>query len=237
MTTKSITKPQPDLPNPQLIILYGPPGSGKGTQASILRDEYGYEFLDFGASFREFVKNNEDSASTDYQRARRVESDLLAGKAILSKDFFYILKHKIQTLIDSKKQFIIDKPGSLEVEAQWLSDLIIENNISSLFIHLELNLDIALQRITKRWYIPSSKNPFMTFNDAFKQRINNEQPYQRPEDEDPEISKKRITNLYGLNQKILDIYSNKGFVINNINADQPILAVSNLIQGIISNSR
>jgi adenylate kinase len=234
MTTKSITKPQLNQPNPQLIILYGPPGSGKGTQASILRDEFGYEFLDFGASFREFVKNNENQSSPDYLRSRRVESDLLAGKAILSEDFFYILKHKIQSLIDSKKQFIIDKPGSLEVEPQWLSDLILENKISSEFIHLELDLDLALQRITRRWYLPSSKNPFMTYQDALKQSINNEEPYQRPEDEDPEISKKRITNLYGLNQKILDIYSNKGFKINNINADQPIPTIRNLIQEIIS---
>ncbi|MGL4758266.1 MAG: nucleoside monophosphate kinase [Patescibacteria group bacterium] len=207
---------------PQLIILYGPPGSGKGTQANLLKDKFGYDFLDFGQSFRDFVKTNHNTTNNESKRAERVNNALLKGEPILTEDFFYILKSKILLLIKQKKQFIIDKPGSLKEEAKWLSQLIKENNISCVFIHYEVPKSIALERIMKRWYLPNNPSPFSSKEEASKYAQSNELPFQRKEDESYDLSSKRIDNMYNQHAEIMQIYSKDGIKINNIAASQTI---------------
>lgn len=38
------------------LVLFGPPGAGKGTQASILKDKYGLIHISTGDVFRENIK-------------------------------------------------------------------------------------------------------------------------------------------------------------------------------------
>lgn len=213
-----------EAPNvlPQLIILYGPPGSGKGTQANLLKTNLGYEFLDFGQSFRDFVKLNINENNSEQKRAKRVNEALIGGFPILTEDFFYILKDKILLLINSKKKFIIDKPGSLIEEATWLEQLIKEYNIPSKFIHLTLPIKDALNRITHRWYIPNNPNPFPSYSDALHHVSNGLKPFQRSDDESESISTKRIENIYGKFNDILNIYKNGGMVINDLPANDSI---------------
>jgi adenylate kinase len=209
----------------QIIILYGPPGSGKGTQAKLLQDKYGYVFLDFGQNFRDFVKENLLSTSLDYQRANRVKSDLEAGRAILTEDFYYILKNKIESLLESKTPFIIDKPGSLEAEAKWLSRLLKSKKVSTKFFHIQTDLSGSLQRIAHRYYLPSSKNPYPSYEVALLDAKNNEKPFQRKEDESQAITKTRIENLYGQHDIILDIYRKEGYEIVELDGNLEITEV------------
>lgn len=228
---------------PQLIILYGPPGSGKGTQANILSKEFGYTFVDFGQSFRNFVKENlnkEIQNSLDHglsnvnptldQRALRVKQMLETGQAILTEDFYFIIESKINEYIDSKTLFIIDKPGSLNDEAQWLSSLVINKSVSNIFINLVVPMSVSVDRISHRFYIPSSSEPFLSYQQAMENSKAGEIPYQRPEDENRDITLKRIDNLYGHSDEILLIYKSKGIKVINIDATGSIEEVNLLIK-------
>lgn len=42
----------------EIIILFGPPGSGKGTQAEILKEKYNLIHISTGELFREHMRNN-----------------------------------------------------------------------------------------------------------------------------------------------------------------------------------
>jgi adenylate kinase len=218
---------------PQLIILYGPPGSGKGTQAKILEQELGYTFLDFGQCFRDFAKVNYELTNPDKKRAIRVNELLVSGKPILTEDFFYILKDKIEYNIRNNIKFIIDKPGSLIEEAKWFNMIIKKNKIETLFIHLTLDNAEALDRITHRWYLPSNPTPYPSKEDAIKNAINNEEPYQRKEDQSDTISSQRIINMYSQHEVIINEYKKNGIPIHNINADQSIENVKKDIQNLL----
>jgi adenylate kinase len=222
-----------DLVQPQLIILYGPPGSGKGTQAKMLQEEYGYEFLDFGQSFRNFVKISNQLTPQDQVRANRVNIALSTGKAILTEDFFYILLDKIEYFIKNKINFVIDKPGSLIEEAKWFNNIIVKNKITTIFIHLVLVESKALDRITHRWYINSSQTPFKSYNEALKSAVAGELPYQRQDDQSVDVSSQRIRNLYGQHNEIINEYIRHGIKIHNIDADATMTVVSNRIKKLL----
>ncbi len=211
---------------PQLIILYGPPGSGKGTQANMLKDKLKYEFLDFGQSFRDFVKYNLNQNNFNSARAARVNDDLISGKPILTEDFFYILQDKILYNIKNNINFVIDKPGSLTEEAKWFVNIINDNKIKTKFFHLILDHDKALERITGRWYLPNNNLPFPSYQEALKHAQSDQLPYQRSDDESVPISTTRIKNMYGHHNDILDIYSQGGLIINDIIANRTVQEVS-----------
>ena len=212
---------------PQLIILYGAPGSGKGTQASYLVKNHSYIFLDFGQTFREFAKLDND-------RSKRVKESLEGGKAILTEDFMYILKDKIEYNLKNNINFVIDKPGSLREEAEWLSDLIVELKISTLFLHLKIDYNQAVERILNRWYLPSSSYPYSSYQEAYENKTLEEEPYQRKEDQDQEITRIRIDNMYKHNQDIIDIYQKKGIVVSNIEAGGNVEGVKKEIDKVLA---
>jgi adenylate kinase len=214
-----------NIKKPQMVILYGPPGSGKGTQAKLLQEKFGYEFLDFGQSFRNFAKENIQEDNPNYLRAKRVNEAFESGLPILTEDFFYIVQEKIENYIKEKKSFIIDKPGSLIEEAKWFNQVIKKFNISNIFIHLNLAKDISLQRISNRWYLPSNPIPYTSYQNALENAIFNEKPYRRVEDESQDVSSKRIDNLYGQHDVILAEYEQNGIKINNINANDEIINI------------
>ncbi len=218
---------------PQLIILYGPPGSGKGTQAKILEQVLGYTFLDFGQCFRDFAAIDYSPTHIDYKRACRVKELLITGKPILTEDFFYILKDKIEYYINENINFIIDKPGSLIEEAKWFCSIIKQYNIKPLFIHLTLDNLQALERITHRWYLPSNPTPFISKQAATEHATKNEIPYQRPEDQSSTISARRISNMYSDHQHILNEYIKNNITINSIKADGTIEEVTKAIHNLL----
>lgn len=226
---------------PKLIILYGPPGSGKGTQANLLSDDFSVEFLDAGHSFREFVSYFEERPeSFDYKRALRVKDYLLRGVPILTEDFLYIIKQKVENkCVIAKETLIMDKPGgSLIPEAKWMNELIIENKIDTCFFHLLLPLEIGIERATSRWYVPGSKESYLDYDEAKNICSEGENPIQREDDLNTELIKSRYEKLYGQNhQQILDIFKDNKFTrVFDIDSTRSIVQVhKNIINILIEN--
>jgi len=91
---------------PNLIIL-GPQGSGKGTQAQLLAKNFGYQIIASGELIRDRIKKGD-------KLAKELESITNQGKLVDDKVLFNLIENKLSK-IDLKKPVIFDgSPRNIE---------------------------------------------------------------------------------------------------------------------------
>jgi adenylate kinase family enzyme len=183
---------------PKIIIIYGPPLAGKGTQGAylskILPD---YFHLDFGTQLRKFVLAYTHSTNEKYSEiADRLKKRMDDGEAVLTDDLRFVVEDTITETINSGKNLLIEGPGRLKEEADWISNFIGSKKLSVVIFHLHIGLEEVLRRAQKRWYVEGNNLPFVGYADAKKTCIEGQKPYQRIEDTDPALNIKRYESLY-----------------------------------------
>lgn len=193
-----------------VVLFYGPPGSGKGTQVAILADKTGFDILDAGHTFREFVKNYPENPV-----AKRMQHRMEQGKPIYTEDYFYILQSTIHNQLKTGKPIIFDKPGgSLLEEAEWFNNLILIGKIKTVLFHLPISLEESLRRIANRWFVEGEQLGYPTKQEALS-RVGGDtsRVFQRGDDALVETITKRYNFLYKDNfEAILNILKQNPYI-------------------------
>ena len=78
------------------VILYGPPGSGKGTQARLLADKFGFFHLDSGDFLRKLIYDPKNKKNKIIQRERKLNE---AGKLQTPSFVLGVTSKRIKELI------------------------------------------------------------------------------------------------------------------------------------------
>ena len=184
------------------LILFGPPGAGKGTQAEILINKYNIVQISTGDMLREEVKLGTELGKT--AKSIMDTGDLVSDKIIISMIEKRILKP------DCKNGFILDGfPRTLKQAID------LDNILNKLDIHIdkviEINVDedFLLKRITKR---------------ALESKITRD-------DDNSEILKNRIVVYKKDTLPVLEYYKNLN-KLHSIDGMQNIEDVSKDIQKI-----
>jgi adenylate kinase len=125
------------------IILLGPPGSGKGTQAQRLVQRYGIVQLSTGEMLRAAV-----AAGTPVGLKAK---DIMASGALVPDDIVIgIISDRIDQP-DAKNGFILDGFPRTEPQAEALDDLLKRKNMRlDAVIELRVNESVLLQRVETR---------------------------------------------------------------------------------------
>ncbi len=121
------------------ILLMGPPGAGKGTQAAKLVEEYKIPHISTGDMFRAAVKNQTElgkKAKACMDQGRLVPDDVTIGivRERLSQD-------------DCKKGFILDGFPRTVDQAQALDKIVIELGLK---LNCALNINVPSQDLIER---------------------------------------------------------------------------------------
>ena len=125
------------------IILLGPPGAGKGTEAKMLAEKYGAEHISTGDIFRELIK---EESPLGLEIKKYVES----GELIPDKIVVEVVTGKIRD-IDLNKGFILDGFPRTINQAQMLDFTLEKLRIRiDKVIYFDTSLDVVLQRLTNR---------------------------------------------------------------------------------------
>lgn len=199
---------------PKVIIFYGPPASGKGTQAALLAPYLpGYRHLDFGSALREFVSdclgNYFDEAEIDqtllenpnFVIAKRIKDAMKACVPVETDDLRFVVESFITEAVDKGHGLIIEGPGRKREEAVWLSEFFNQKQLSVAIFHLHLSLSETVKRSVNRHYVEGLEQPFKSYQEAKAMCKEGQEPYRRPEDLDSHRISQRYELLY------MDIYA------------------------------
>lgn len=128
---------------PMRIILFGPPGSGKGTQAKLLTDKFQIPHISTGDLLREAVRNKT-------QLGLKAKEYLDVG-ALVSDDVMIGLIREVLTSNRAREGFILDGFPRTIAQAGALDRLFEELGISlDRVISLRVEHDEVIRRLTQR---------------------------------------------------------------------------------------
>ncbi len=126
------------------IIFFGPPGSGKGTQAKLISNEFKLFHLSTGDILRDKLKD-EDEISI--QLKKTISSGNLVSDNILNQ----IIGKKL-TSNDCANGFILDGYPRTMAQLEFLLSFLIKNNLSIDFIFdFKIEFKFAEERILQRF--------------------------------------------------------------------------------------
>ncbi len=175
------------------LILLGPPGAGKGTQAKLLVDAYDIPQLSTGDMLREAVAN-------ETEVGKKAKEVMDAGKLVSDDIINAIISDRISQA-DCTKGFILDGfPRTLE-QADALYSMLEEKGLKiDAVVSLEVDDDALVERIAGRY---TCANCGEGYHDSFKKpreegvcdRCGGTE-FKRRKDDNPETLKTRLFAYY-----------------------------------------
>ncbi|KAH8677692.1 adenylate kinase-domain-containing protein [Xylariales sp. PMI_506] len=198
------------------MILIGPPGAGKGTQAPKIKEKFSCCHLATGDMLRSQIANKTALG----KEAKKIMD---AGGLVSDDIVIGMIKEELENNKECKGGFILDGFPRTIPQAEAL-DKMLEEKQAKLQHAVELQIDDALlvARITGRLVHPASGRSYhATFNppkEHMKDDITGEPLIQRSDD-NAEALKKRLATYHAQTAPVVGYYKNTG-IWKSIDASQ-----------------
>lgn len=210
----------------KIIAIYGPPGSGKGTQAKLLEANFNFYHFDTGKYIEQLIRDPENLKNKIIQRERKkFESGELCTPSWILK----IIAKKIKKM--GKADFSIVLSGSPRTIFEAFGDSKNTGLIKTLekiyrkkiyFVHLNVAAETSIYRNSNRTICSLCSAPILY--KKTKESVNCpfcDSPVRRRKLDKPEIIKVRLEEYRGRTKPILERLKKMGYKINYVNAEPP----------------
>jgi adenylate kinase len=128
------------------VILFGPPGSGKGTQAKLLEERLGIPHISTGDMLREHIQARDSLGAA-------VQALMEAGKLVPDNLVNRLVEERLSRP-ESSRGFLLDGyPRTLE-QAGNLARMLESRGMSQVVIHLKVDYNKVISRLSGRRQCP-----------------------------------------------------------------------------------
>lgn len=190
------------------LILLGPPGAGKGTQAKLIVDKYSIPQLSTGDMLREAVANGTEVG-------KKAKAVMDAGNLVSAEIVNAIVSERLDH-DDCKNGFILDGfPRTLE-QAEALSSMLSEKKLGlDKVVELKVDDEALVERVSGRY---TCGNCGEGYHDTFKKpakdgvcdRCGQTDQFKRRPDDNAEVMRTRLLAYYKETSPLLGYYYAKG---------------------------
>ena len=191
------------------LILFGPPGCGKGTQAGLLCREFGIAHLSTGDMLRSAV-----SAGTD--TGRRAQEIMEAGALVPDDVVVGIISDRFDQQ-DCGKGFVLDGFPRTVAQAKSLDQLLVAKEFElDRVIEIKVADELLIERISGRF---SCSKCGAGYHDRFRQpkRVNicdtcGGTGFTRRKDDNEATVRQRLDSYHAQTKPLLPYYSRRGLL-------------------------
>lgn len=197
----------PDVPESIRMVLIGPPGAGKGTQAPNLKDKFCACHLATGDMLRAQV-----TAKTDLGvQAKKIMDQ---GGLVSDEIMVNMIKSELENNKECSNGFILDGFPRTIPQAEKL-DSMLKDRKTPLQKAVELKIEdqLLVDRITGRLVHPASGRSYHKLFNPPKKEMTDDQtgePLVQRSDDNEEALKKRLGTYHKQTEPIVDYYKKSG---------------------------
>ena len=190
------------------IVMLGPPGAGKGTQAEILAQKLGLVHVSSGDLFRENLSNQTELG-------KLAQTYMTKGELVPDDVTIAMVKERLSRP-DCAKGAVLDGFHRTPAQAEALNKILAEMNAKVDLVPLiSVPNDVLVERLSGRWMSKSGRVYHALYNPPkvkWVDDIDGTPLYQR-EDDKPETVQRRIDVYYEQTAPLIDYYRQAGLLV------------------------
>jgi len=217
----------------KVIVLFGAPGAGKGTQAELLSDKLSLYYFETSKILeQEFNNPSEEVVEIDGEKFEVAnEKQLwLEGKLCSPPFVTYLVKKKIKELADQGENLILAGSPRTVYEGESVIPLLIElygkENIK--FVLINISPEATMHRNSNRKICELMRHPIL-FNEETKDLticpLDGSKLIRREGLDDPETIKTRLEEYANRTYPVVEIFKKNDIVVKEINGEQSVADV------------
>ena len=201
------------------IVMLGPPGAGKGTQAKKLAQELGLVHVSTGDLFRENLKN-------ETELGKLAQTYMNAGELVPDDVTVRMVEDRFSRP-DCAKGAVLDGFPRTPAQAQALDELLKKfDNQVKVVPYIKVPDDVLVERLSGRWMSQSGRVYHEKYNPPKVKWIDDVDgsPLYQREDDKPETVRHRIEVYNEQTAPLINYYQDKG-LLAEIDGTQAIESV------------
>jgi adenylate kinase len=215
---------------PVALILLGSPGSGKGTQAKLLRETLGVPHISTGDMLREHIEAQDELG-------RAVWALMKAGRLVPDEQVNRLVEERLARP-DCRAGFVLDGYPRTCPQAQYLGGWLAERELETVVIHLVVDYNRIVARLTGRRQCPACGTLYNLATNARAAsgicQLDGARLILR-EDDREEVIRRRLEAYEQETRPLLQFYAKNSGRLYEVNgSDGPPEVIAGRIRGLIA---
>ena len=210
-----------------VLLLFGPPGSGKGTQSGRISNWLGIPAISTGDMLREEIK-----AGSALGNAAK---SIMASGGLVGDDLVNRMLARRVSAPDTAHGFLLDGYPRTVEQAEYLDGLLADRRLSSpIVLHLDVPMDALVGRLTSRRQCPQCKRIYNLLHQPPRTPgicDDDGTPLITRKDDSEEVVTERIRTYDEVTRPVLTYYQDRNY--HQIRGDRSPSYIFEAITGIL----